>query len=342
MGFAIFPLHLSKVLRLPRKSDARSYEVPHLSRKIIFANLTIWCSKMQPFSGNQRPDPLTSLMSMSLVLRLPRDMHLCRSSSNVPRLPWFFGNATIPSQFAPFWQGAQSLAPATRNDIWTSKSAPYPSVLNTCDFEMCFAQQRRALFRHLNLQRWSETVSFLNFWLQCASRQNGVHFFIISTSKGGLRPSVFFCTFGFEMCFKTTYCNGCERLRTVAATNATSSEHTLNPQTPRVKRGPLLRIREYNFWIFLQPNGFFSDRTWLPQFMLPNVYVFLPFDGGSMCASLNPFKCIWHESARTASLVTQRSALMLDKNYWRNNMQNLCWSESLFFELFDMYGFVWA
>ena len=39
MRFAIFPLHLSKVLRLPRKIDARSYEVLHLSRKIILANL---------------------------------------------------------------------------------------------------------------------------------------------------------------------------------------------------------------------------------------------------------------------------------------------------------------
>ena len=38
--------------------------------------------------------------------------------------------------------------------------------------------------------------------------------------------------------------DGCERLRTVAIVNATSSEHTLNPQTPRVKREPLLRIRE--------------------------------------------------------------------------------------------------
>ena len=35
--------------------------------------------------------------------------------------------------------------------------------------------------------------------------------------------------------------NGCERLRNI---NATSREHTLNPQTPRVKREPLLRIRE--------------------------------------------------------------------------------------------------
>ena len=44
---------------------------------------------MQPLSGNQRPDLLTSLMNMSFVLRLPQKMHLCRSSSNVPRLPLF-------------------------------------------------------------------------------------------------------------------------------------------------------------------------------------------------------------------------------------------------------------
>ena len=41
MRFAIFPVHLSEVLRLPRKSDARSYEELHLSRKIISANLKI-------------------------------------------------------------------------------------------------------------------------------------------------------------------------------------------------------------------------------------------------------------------------------------------------------------
>ena len=42
------------------------------------------------------------------------------------------------------------------NDTWTSKSAPYPSVFCTFDLEMCFAPQRRALFRHLNFQKWSE------------------------------------------------------------------------------------------------------------------------------------------------------------------------------------------
>ena len=75
---------------------------------------------------------------------------------------------------------------------------------------MCFAPQRRALFRHLNLQKWREHVVFCTFWLgnvlsattactfstsqlpkvvrewcvlniltsKCASRHNGVQLFI--------------------------------------------------------------------------------------------------------------------------------------------------------------------
>ena len=75
---------------------------------------------------------------------------------------------------------------------------------------MCFAPQRRAPFRHLNFEKWSEPLVFLTFWLRnvlrattvctfstsqlpkvvrpwcalyiltwkCASRHNGVQFFI--------------------------------------------------------------------------------------------------------------------------------------------------------------------
>ena len=117
-------------------------------------------------------------------------------------------------------------------DIWTSKSGPRPWVFNTFDLEMCFAPQRRALFRHRNFQKWSGAGVFCTFWLanvlrattactfstsqlpkvvrdrqfltlltwKCASRHNGVHFFDISTSKSGPRPSVF-NTFDLEMCF---------------------------------------------------------------------------------------------------------------------------------------------
>jgi len=41
MRLANLPSRLSKLLRLPRKSEARSYKVLHLSRKIILANLMI-------------------------------------------------------------------------------------------------------------------------------------------------------------------------------------------------------------------------------------------------------------------------------------------------------------
>ena len=98
-------------------------------------------------------------------------------------------------------------------DIWTSKSGPYMVCFVHFDLEMCFAPQRRALFRHRNFQKWSDAEVFCTFWLgnvlrattactfstsqlpkvvrapgvlyilsiltcKCASRHNGVQFFI--------------------------------------------------------------------------------------------------------------------------------------------------------------------
>ena len=95
-------------------------------------------------------------------------------------------------------------------DITTSKSGPNPWCFVHFDLEMCFAPQRRALFRHHNFQKWSDAEVFCTFWLQnvlrattpctfstsqlpkvlrdrhfltlltskCASRHNGVQFFI--------------------------------------------------------------------------------------------------------------------------------------------------------------------
>ena len=51
-------------------------------------------------------------------------------------------------------------------DIWTSKSRPTLRCFVHFDFKMCFAPQRRALFRHLNFQKWSENGVFCTFWLQ--------------------------------------------------------------------------------------------------------------------------------------------------------------------------------
>ena len=87
-------------------------------------------------------------------------------------------------------------------DISSAKSGPHLVCFVHFDLEMCFAPQRRALFRHLKCQKWSAPGVFLCIltW-KCASRHNGVHFFNISTSKSGRTPSVFFVHFHFEMCF---------------------------------------------------------------------------------------------------------------------------------------------
>ena len=50
-------------------------------------------------------------------------------------------------------------------DIATSKSGPTLKCFARFDLQMCFAPQRRALFRHLNFQQWSETQVFCTFWL---------------------------------------------------------------------------------------------------------------------------------------------------------------------------------
>ena len=66
----------------------------------------------------------------------------------------------------------------------------------------------------------------------------------VGASKPAFRarlPQIFkLCSFKIDVFPR----NGCERLPTVA------SEHTLNPQTPRVKWEPLLRIREKCFFSF--------------------------------------------------------------------------------------------
>ena len=102
-----------------------------------------------------------------------------------------------PHVLLTFDKVQKSLAPATRNDISTSKSGPNPWFLNmltsTCasrhngvhffdisisksgprmvcfahfDLEMCFASRRRALFRQLNFQKRSECHVILAFSLE--------------------------------------------------------------------------------------------------------------------------------------------------------------------------------
>ena len=60
------------------------------------------------------------------------------------------------------WKCASRYSRVPFFDSWTPKSGP---VFCTFDVQMWFAPQRRAIFRHLNFQKWAKTVSFLAFWL---------------------------------------------------------------------------------------------------------------------------------------------------------------------------------
>ena len=107
----------------------------------------------------------------------------------------------------------------------TFSRSELPKVVRTLVFltfwlRMCFAPQRRALFRHLNCQKWSAPGVLCTCWFRnvlcattactfstsqlpkvvrtpsvfniltskCASRHNSVHFFEIWTSKSGPNP----------------------------------------------------------------------------------------------------------------------------------------------------------
>ena len=205
MCFANFPFHLPKVPHVPRKSEARSYEVLRLSRKIISANLKIWRSKMQPISGNLRPDRLTSLMNMSLVLCLARDMHLCRSSSNDRCLPMFLKLLQTPRILLTFGKVENPLRLPHKTTLQRPKMVRACGAFNMFYFQTSFAPQHRALFQHLNFQKCSEDDAFCTFWLLLPQRralfehlnfekcsENGELLYILTSTRASCQKGHFF------------------------------------------------------------------------------------------------------------------------------------------------------
>ena len=127
------------------------------------------------------------------------------STSQLPKVVWEWCVLYILT-----WKCASRHNGVHFFDIATYKSGPELVCFVHFDLEMCFAPQRRALFRHLNFQKWSEPGVFCTFWLgnvlrattactfstsqlpkvvrpcgvlyiltcKCASRHNGVQFFI--------------------------------------------------------------------------------------------------------------------------------------------------------------------
>jgi len=87
-------------------------------------------------------------MNMSFVPRLPRKMHFCRSSSNVPRLPSFLEMLQNPHVLLTFEEVHNPLRLPRETASEPAKVVRTPSVFN--------------------ILTW-----------KCASRHSGVHFFDI-------------------------------------------------------------------------------------------------------------------------------------------------------------------
>ena len=94
----------------------------------------------------QNPHVLLTFAKVHNPLRLPREATSERPK--VLRTPQFFTLLT--------WKYASRHNGVHFFDISTSKSGPRMVCFVHFDFEMCFAPQRRTLFRHLNFQKWSE------------------------------------------------------------------------------------------------------------------------------------------------------------------------------------------
>ena len=91
-----------------------------------------------------------------------------------------------------FWLGNVLRATAAYTfDISTSKSVPILVWFVHFDLEICFAPTQRALFWHLNFQKWTETVSFLHFWLRQVLRATTACNFSSLIWPDGSAPAAF-------------------------------------------------------------------------------------------------------------------------------------------------------
>ena len=86
-------------------------------------------------------------------------------------------------------------------DITTSKRAPMLVWFVHLGFQMCFAPQRRALFRHLNVQKCSEACVVCTFWLPNVLRATTACNFSTSQRPKSALTLVWFAHFDFQMCF---------------------------------------------------------------------------------------------------------------------------------------------
>ena len=172
MHLAILPVHLSNVLRLPRKSDP--LQISHAchrfwkcynTKKTTFCSLLTRCTipcacHAKAHLNVQKCSVPVSFLHFWLQNVLRATTACTFSTSQLPKVvrSWcvFY---ILTSKCASCYNGVHFF------DISTSKRGPELVCFVHFDIKMCFAPQRRALFQHLNFQKWSEHGVFCTFWL---------------------------------------------------------------------------------------------------------------------------------------------------------------------------------
>ena len=125
MRFAIFPLHLSGAAPATQKWCQVTRSLAPVTQNHLSKLDDLMLQSATPRRKSAPWPPNISDEHVSCTAPAPENASL-QILFKCPTPAIVFGNATKPSRFAHFWEGAQSLAPATRNDIWTSKSGPNP------------------------------------------------------------------------------------------------------------------------------------------------------------------------------------------------------------------------
>ena len=154
MRFAIFPVYVSKALRLPRNIHvrSRSYEVLHLSRKIILANLQVQNATPLKKSAPKPPNisdehvsctaPATQNASPTPAIvdgNATKPYKTLTFSSRLAkcRLPWCLPRKTKLTFW--LWNVLRATTACTFSTSQLPKVVWMWCVIVHVDFEMCFA-----------------------------------------------------------------------------------------------------------------------------------------------------------------------------------------------------------
>ena len=153
---------------------------------------------MQPFSGNQRPDP-EPVRWICLLYCACRAKCIFADPLQTSHACQLFKNCCETPTFCSLWARCRIPCASHTKAHPNLKKCPRMVCFVPFDFDMCFAPQLRALFQH-RLPKVLQGYFLCKSTSKFASRHNAVHFFDSSTSKSAPNPSVF-KTLDFEMWF---------------------------------------------------------------------------------------------------------------------------------------------